>query len=226
MVVRHSLVKIILMGLALYAGVIQAAVTVSIDRNPVHVNESFQLFFETREQTTQDPDFSPLQQLFVVLGNSQNNSISIINGNYKKSTKWTLQVMAKQIGDFVVPAIHFGNEKSDPFKISVKPASQSRAPTHNGLIFELEADKSSLYVQSQLIVTLRLMSDTNIAAYEMGRLHIEDMDVVIEPLGDVSQYQTRIADRPYLVLEKRYALFPQQSGRLNIQPVLDRKSVV
>ena len=43
---------------------------------------------------------------------------------------------------------------------------------------------------------------------------------MIEPLGDERQYQTRIADRSYLVLEKQYALFPQQSGRLGIAPVM------
>jgi len=45
------------------------------------------------------------------------------------------------------------------------------------------------------------------------------MDVVVEPLGDITQYQTEIENRAYLVLEKKYALFPQQSGRLNIEPI-------
>ena len=45
------------------------------------------------------------------------------------------------------------------------------------------------------------------------------MDAVIEPMGDVRQYQTRIADKSYLVLEKQLAVFPQESGRLEIAPV-------
>ena len=36
----------------------------------------------------------------------------------------------------------------------------------------------------------------------------------------MQQYQTRIADKSYLVLEQKYALFPQQSGRLGILPVM------
>jgi hypothetical protein len=36
----------------------------------------------------------------------------------------------------------------------------------------------------------------------------------------VKQYNTRIADKSYLVLEKQYALFPQQSGRLAIAPLI------
>lgn len=127
--------------------------------------------------------------------------------------------MPKQVGEFIVPAIRIGDEKSKPFQISVKPASQTGASDQNSLIFELFADRTSLYVQSQVVVTLRLMSDRSISGYQMGDLVINDMDVVIEPLGEVKQYETRIADKPYLVLEKQFALFPQQSGSLTINPV-------
>lgn len=211
---------VLLSVLVLCSNLVQAGVTVSIDRNPVRVNESFQLYFETDASIDSDPDFSPLRQYFQILNTSQSNNISIINGKYQRSLKWTLQLMPENEGDFVLPAIKFGNHQSELFRVTVKPASQSTSPGNDGLIFELTSDDTSLYVQSQVIVTLRLMSDSNISAYQMGDLLIEDMDVVIEPLGDVRQYQTRLEDKPYLVLERQFALFPQQSGTLNIGPVL------
>jgi hypothetical protein len=217
---RHYSFRILLLFLTFWCGLAQAAVTVSVDRNPVRVNESFQLYFESDGSVDGDPDFSPLQQYFQILNRSQSNNISIINGKYKRSLKWTLQVMPKQEGDFILPAIKFGDQKSELFRVTVKPASQSNAPGSDGLIFELSSDESPLYVQSQVVVTLRLMSNSNISGYQMGDLVVEDLDVVIEPLGDIKQYQTRIDETPYLVLERQYALFPQQSGTMNIGPVL------
>ena len=198
---------------------VAAAVDVSIDRNPVQVNESFQLVFSLDQNPDRDPDFSILQQHFLILGNNRSSSISIINGEYQRSIKWTLHLMPKQIGEFMIPAIRFGSERSEPFQVTVKPSTMASVP-HDQLVLEVLADRSETYVQSQVILTLRLLSATDISAYQFGDVSIEAVDAVVEPLGDVRQYQTRIADKSYLVLEKQFALFPQQSGRLEVAPVM------
>jgi hypothetical protein len=197
---------------------VTAEVQVAIDRNPVQVNESFQLIFSLDNNPDHDPDFSVLQKHFLILGNNRSNSISIINGQYQRSVKWSLKLMAKQVGEFTIPAIRFDHERSKPFQITVKPSSLASVP-HDQFVLELVADKTEVFVQAQVILTLRLLSATDISAYQFGDISIQDLDAVIEPLGDVRQYQTRIADKPYLVLEKQFALFPQQSGRLGIRPV-------
>jgi hypothetical protein len=196
-----------------------AAVSVTIDRNLVRLNESFQLVFEADSNPDEDPDFSGLEPYFMVLNRSQSNSISIINGDYQRNIKWVLQVMPKQVGDFVIPAIAFGSDKTKPFQITVKPANQTGGG-QDGLIFELKIDKPTVYVQGQVLVTLRLMVDRSISGYQMSDLTIKNMDVVIEPLGEVKQYQTKLGGKDYLVLEKQIALFPQQSGRLEIEPTV------
>jgi len=196
-----------------------AAVEVTIDRNPLQVNESFQLVFSTDHDPARDPDFSVLQQNFLVLGNNRSNSISIINGDYQRSVKWTLQLMAKQIGEYTIPSIRFGDEHSEPFQVRVNPSSLASVP-HDQQVLEVTADRSEVYVQGQVIVTMRLLSATDISAYEFGKISAQDLDVVVEPLGDPRQYQTRIADKSYLVLEQQFALFPQRSGQLDIPPVL------
>ncbi len=207
--------------LILFLAGLQAAVAeveVNIDRNPVQVNESFQLVFSLDQSPDKAPDFSILQQYFLILDNNRSSSISIINGEYKRSIKWTLQLIAKQIGEFTIPAIKFGAESSKPFQVTVKPSALASVP-HDQHVLEMLVDKPEAWVQSQVIVTLRLLSATDLSAYQFGEIPAEDLDVVVEALGDARQYQTRIADRSYLVLEKRYALFPQKSGQLVIPPV-------
>ena len=206
--------------LLMLSGVQQVAaeVEVTIDRNPVQVNESFQLVFSVESRPDRDPDFSSLQKDFLVLSNNRSSSISIINGKYQRNVKWGLKLMAKQVGEFTIPAIRFDDESSKPFQVTVKPSSMASVP-HDQLVLELVADKTEVFVQGQIILTLRLLSATDISAYQFGDIEIGELDAVIEPMGDVRQYQTRIADKPYLVLEQQFALFPQQSGRLSITPV-------
>jgi hypothetical protein len=210
---------VLLSCVVLFSGLTGAAITVSTDRSPARANESFQLYFQADGSVDGDPDFSPLLQYFSILNNNQSSNISVINGNYKRSTKWTLQVMPKQAGTFIVPAIRFGSEKSRPFEVKVNQARQPTASGDDGAQFEFIADKASIYVQSQVVVTLRLISDTNISDYKIGEMDFNGMDVVVEDLGDIAQYQTKIDGRAHLVLEKKYALFPQQSGTLTIEPI-------
>ncbi len=214
---RLTAALLLLLGVALQQAT--AEVSVTVDRNPVQVNESFQLVFSLDQSPDRDPDFSTLQQYFIIIDNSRSSSISIINGEYRRSVQWSLQLMAKQVGEFMIPAIHFGQDRSKPFQVTVKPSSTS-SQLHDQLLLEMMPDTTRSRVQSQVILTLRLLSATDISAYQFGDLSITNLDVVIEPLGGVRQYQTRIADRSYLVLEKRVALFPQQSGRLEIEPLL------
>jgi hypothetical protein len=208
----------ILLSWALLVAPLAAAVDVNIDRNPVQVNESFQLVFTTDHSPAREPDFSVLQQDFLVVRNNRSNNISIINGEYQRSVKWTLQLMAKQIGEYTIPAIRFGDESSEPFQVTVEPASLASVP-HDQQVLEVTLDRSEVYVQGQVILTIRLLSATDISAYEFGEIPAQDLDLVVEPLGGLRQYQTRIADRSYLVLEQQFALFPQRSGQLDIPPL-------
>lgn len=196
-----------------------AEVDVTIDRNPVQVNESFQLVFSLDHNPDRDPDFSTLQQHFMVLSNNRSSSISIINGEYQRSVKWTLQLMAKQVGEYLIPTIRFGPERSKPFQVTVKPSSLAAVP-NDQLVLELLTDRQQSHVQGQIILTLRLLSASSISAYQFGDISILGVDAMVEPMGDERDYQTRIADKSYLVLEKQFAVFPQQSGRLEVSPVL------
>jgi len=215
-IIKTALFSLCLAG---FSTPLVAAVELTIDRNPVQINESFQLIFSVDHSPSREPDFSVLQQHFMVLGNNRSSSISIINGEYQRSVKWTLQLIAKQIGEHQIPSIRFGDERSEAFTVTVEPSALGSIP-QNEQVLELSVDKSEVFVQSQVILTMRLLSATDISAYQFGDIDLQDQDLVIEPLGDVRQYQTRIADRSYLVLEKQFALFPQRSGQLNIPPVL------
>jgi len=213
MVIRSALYFLLLVSTELWS----AEITAFIDRNPVQLNESFQLVFKAEGSVDDGPDFTPLSRDFEILNTSQSSNFSFINGRSSSSKTWTLNMMARKAGELSIPVINFGDDVSPAVKISVKssiPRSENTTGLNSDLILELEVSNREIVVQSQLIVTLRLLTAFNINAYEMTELKIDSLDAVVEPMGKDKQYQTSRGSKNYLVLERSYAVFPQEAGEL------------
>ena len=196
-----------------------AEINVSVDRNPVSLDESFQIIFTATESPDGDPDFSPLEQDFTLLSQSNNSSSSWINGRSSKKIQWTLNVMAKQSGDLVIPPVHFGNDVSQSLPILVSEGMPNKAVnTDEDLFLEVEATPKNPYIQSQVFYTLRLYTRVDISQARLNEP--EAADAVIEKLGEDSSYNTPINGVNYSVTERKYAIFPQKSGKLTIKPLV------
>lgn len=194
-----------------------AGVVATVDRNVIAVNESFQLTFETDANTGQ-PDFSPLQQDFEILNQSQSQNLSIVNGQTSRQFLWDLTLMATQAGDFQIPVISFGTEKSQPIDISVK--NQGTMQDDDKTIdLDVEVDVEQPYVQQQVIFTVRLSRSVDIASASLSELQVEGVDAIVERLGDDKEYQVMRNGRRWRVVERTYVVFPQQSGHMIIRPL-------
>ncbi|MDO9046972.1 MAG: BatD family protein [Methylobacter sp.] len=205
--------------------VFAAQISVSFDRNPVSLDESFQIIFTANDTPDNDPDFSPLEQDFEILGQSQSSNSSWINGQSSKTIQWTLNVMAKHPGSLIVPVVKFGDDVSQPANILVTQATANKAvDTDDDLFLEVDAAPQSPYVQSQVLYTVRLYRRVEIA--QAGLNEPELSDAVIEKLGDDSNYNTQINGVNYLVTERKYSIFPQKSGSLTIKPLMLTAEVV
>lgn len=199
--------------------VFAAQIGVSFDRNPVSLDESFQIIFTANDTPDSDPDFSPLEQDFEILGQSQSSNSSWINGRANKTIQWTLNVMAKHAGNLVVPAVKFGDDETQPSSITVTQATANKAiNTDDDLFLEVEANPQSPYVQSQVLYSVRLYRRVDIAQAALNEPELSD--AVVEKLGDDSNYNTQINGVNYLVTERKYAIFPQKSGTLTIKPLV------
>ncbi|MDI1278488.1 BatD family protein [Methylobacter sp.] len=205
--------------------VFAAQIGVSFDRNPVSLDESFQIIFTANDTPDNDPDFGPLEQDFEILGQSQSSNSSWINGQSSKTIQWTVNVMAKHPGSLVVPAVKFGDDVSQPASVLVTQATANKAvDTEDDLFLEVEATPQSPYVQSQVLYTVRLYRRVEIAQASLNEPELGD--AVIEKLGDDSNYNTQINGVNYLVTERKYSIFPQKSGSLTIKPLMLTAEVV
>lgn len=198
----------------------QAVVNIqaSVDRNPVSINESFQIIFTANDSPDDDPDFLVLNKDFEVLNQSQSSKSSWINGQSSKIIQWTLTVMARHTGSLIIPPVRFGDDVSQAATVLVTQADQQRAIEADKDIFlEVEVTPQTPYVQSQILYTLRLYRRVQISQASLSEPALDD--AVVEKLGEDANYTTQVNSINYAVTERKYAIFPQKSGVVTIAPM-------
>jgi hypothetical protein len=205
----------------LWAGpALAARIDVSLDRNPVPLDQSFTLIFSAEEAPDDDPDFRPLEKDFEVLSQSQSSQFSYQNGHSSRRIEWRVTVIAKEAGTLEIPPVPFGRDRSQPFSVTVVAGSAKRnAPGNAEVFMEVQAEPKEPYVQAQVIYTLRVLSRV---AFGEARLSPPKAgDALIEQLGDGQNPSSLVLRNgvQYKMTEIRYALFPQQSGPLRIEPM-------
>lgn len=198
-------------------GVSAAEISVSVDRNPVQLNESFRIVFTATEEPDGEPDFSPLNADFDILDRGQTSSISVINGAYSKTLNWNLTVMAKRAGVLAIPAVSFGRDQSRSLSLRVsESASSGSAADQAGaaLFLDVEAEPKNPYVQAQVLYTVRVFRRVEITQASLSEPVAAE--ALVEKLGDDVAYTTERDGVRYAVTERRYAIFPQKSGKVTI----------
>jgi len=212
---------LILVALLMMPTAWSATIDVQVDRNVIEEGESINVQFSSNQGIDDDPDFTPLNKDFSVHRPNRSYSMSFINGKLSRSTSWSITLVPKRTGIFQIPVIHFGKDSSRPLRVQVKPASLSKKDNSDQLfILEVKADKRNVYIQSQIILSVKIYHAVGFVSASLSDINLDDSDAIVEKLGDDLNYDKRIKDRLYKVFEKRYAIYPQKSGTLIIDPVL------
>jgi len=224
-VITSTIRTLLLLSIFFSAAAQAANITVSTSRNPVALDDSFHLIYEADSSVDDDPDFSPIYKNFDVLNSSQSTNMRSVNGSWSMKKTWDLSVIAKDVGKFTIPPIAFGTDTSPAIQVTVKnstspnrvsPNDQASIPAK--IFLESSLDKKTSWVQAQLIYTVRLLRTVGIASASMSEPESNDPDAIIEKLSE-DNYQTTRNGVSYEVFERRYAIFPQKSGQLKINPV-------
>jgi hypothetical protein len=92
------------------------------------------------------------------------------------------------------------------------------------LYLEIEVNKDSVYVQEQLLFTVRLFYTIN-GIRNPVFTELDMPNTVTQLIGSPNQYERLIDGERYGVYEKRYVIFPQRSGPLEIPDILFRGEV-
>ena len=193
-----------------------AALTAKVDRTVLDSNETLRAELRYDGQVfTGEPDFGPLTKDFEVLSNSRQQNYSNVNGKTESYTAWTLELRPKRAGILLIPSLTFKKEVSNAIELRVRaaPSNSSANPGTQPIYTETTVDANTPYVGQQIILTHRLYTSVQLRDFSLSELAIDK--AVLHRLGD-TQYQKVINGRNYLVLEVKYAIFPQSEGPLII----------
>ena len=214
--------RILTLVLLLLPGhIVLAKITVSVDHSPVVADESFRLIFESDRKITTKPDFSPLNKEFTVLNSSQRSHTKIVNGDISYSQQWILTMITNKTGIIGIPSIRFGKELSKPQSIKViasTPVTKNKKT--DDIFIDVSVNTDSPYVQAQIVYKVKLYRAVVTDNASLSEPKISGGQVVIERLGEDKSYETRKNGKRYVVIERQYAIFPQVSGELNIEPIV------
>jgi hypothetical protein len=194
-----------------------AAVVASVDRADVELNESFTLKVTVDTSIDTEPDASALENDFYVLHRSELSNTMIVNGQISRSRTWSFVLMAKEAGELVIPPVSIGNEQSDPLLIRVTPQSAA-LPGESDIFVATEVDYPESYVQAQVLYRVKVYRSVATRQPRLFEPDISGVDVLVEIAGDERNYESLINGKNYNVVERVYALFPQASGEISIEP--------
>ena len=198
-------------------GIAEASVIASVDRADIELNESFTLKITVDTAIDTEPDASALDADFFVGTRSQLSNTTIVNGQLSRSRTWTYVLMAKREGNLEIPPVIIGAEHSEPVPINVSAPSNA-LPGEADIFVTTEVDHSNSFVQAQLIYTVKVYRSVATRQPRLSEPDISGVEVLVEVAGEERSYESILNSKAYNVVERVYAIFPQESGQIAIAP--------
>jgi len=198
-------------------GTAEASVIASVDRSDIELNESFTLKITVDTAIDTEPDASALEADFFVGTRSQLSNTTIVNGQISRSRTWTYVLMAKREGYLEIPPVIIGAEQSEPVPINVSAPSNA-LPGEADIFVTTEVDHTNSFVQAQLIYTVKVYRSVATRQPRLSEPDISGVEVLIEVAGEERSYESILNGKAYNVVERVYAIFPQESGQIAIAP--------
>ncbi len=212
---------ILLIVLAVSINPAFADVRASLKQSTVYETDPITLLIETNQNTNAKPDLSVLSKNFQVLGTSTSSQVNILNGQRSYKKTWTVSLQANKKGNISIPSIAIGNEKTKSLKVTIidlPPEVKEETSKHVFVESSVDSLGDKTYVQQQIPYTVKLFYDSTMQSAEMLPPEIDN--AVMEQLGDDRRFQIKRAGKLFTVVEKRYVISPEKSGKLHIPPTV------
>lgn len=209
----------------------EISVSVVLDRDTIGLDEQAILLVEISgaSQNLPKPQL-PTLSTFEVYSQGRSSNISIMNGVVSSTVSYRYLLLPKKAGTFPIQQIavvannkrYKGNSveltvlnKGSSVSTKLSERAQSGQGKTKDYFFEAIVDKKNPYVNEQVTLTLKFY----IAVQYYGSPELTEPTTTgfwTEILGNKAPYYQKINNRNYKVIERKYALFPTQTGELTI----------
>lgn len=207
--------KLLLTSLALLISNTWAVVPASVDRNEVTLGQSFTLTINM-PSSSDNPNLDVLKNSFDLFGTSSSSQTSIINGKVSSQNTLTVNLVPKNAGKQIIPAIKVGNDTTAPITINVLAGDtkQLAGVKNNDISLDASTEQKSSYVGVPFLYKVKLYFRVTLNNVNMEPIAINGAQ--IQPQGKSSQYQAKIGDTNYQVVEQQFLVTPTHAGNISI----------
>ncbi len=216
--VMTFIISLMALTLSLFSPIASATtVWATVSKNKVVKNEVFQLRVVVDEKVSSDDiDFSTLDQDFYVSRPSFGSSINIVNGKRSTRSEWNLTLTAQTLGVARIPAFTVNGASSKPIAIQV--TMDKNEPNISDLV-ELRStiDKTSLYPNESASLRTRLIIKADPRRLQNPQVvppKVEGMSIA--QIGEPNQYQSVLGGVEVTVLEQTYRITAEKAGRYTL----------
>ncbi len=196
-----------------------AEVTATLDRAKIVEGETITLILQTNDpQQSLSTDLEGLRENFEILDQRSETQMSIVNGRQIAVVRLLFTLEPRRVGTLVIPALALQGASTKPLQVQVTPAPELEPGEMPPVFIELSLDPAQgpYYVHAQLALTVRIFYQQNLTEAAINPPAPQQASVRL--LDEVPFQSTRNGIR-FRVLERRYAIFPERSGELEIPPL-------
>ncbi|MDJ0808114.1 MAG: BatD family protein [Gammaproteobacteria bacterium] len=213
------ILSVLIVSLLFWCVPLAAEVEVKLSRNTTSLEEPVRLQIQIKGDNPASPDLSVLQDDFEIIGRATQQNISIINGQMTKTQGLNLTLLPKRTGRLTIPPIPVGTELSTPLTLEVGEVSyEVDENTAARAFIRLELSKHQAYLQEEVILTLRLYQADGVRGESLSEPQASLDDTLLHLLHE-EQYQAEHEGQSYRVVERRYAVYAYQTGKMQLGDV-------
>jgi hypothetical protein len=210
-----------------------AEVRAQLDRTSIDEGEIVKLTLE-RDGRGETPDLRPLEQDFEVLSRNSGTSIQFSGGSMSSQTRVQLTLQPRHGGELEIPPLPWGKEHTPALRLSVRPAGNASqdpgtagddAPALDGehsiaaasphVFITQSMDTTRPYLQSASILSVKLYTD--LPLFSASLTEPKGDGLLVEQIGEDLRSQEERNGRHFQVVERRFVVIPQRSGRLALE---------
>ncbi|PKI18065.1 protein BatD [Colwellia sp. 12G3] len=194
-------------------------VTAVVDKNPAMINESILLTVTADDDVNRNAlDTSPLLSDFIVGQTSVSSQTSMINFKTSRITKWQVVLIARNAGQFIIPALTIENQQSEPVELTIIATKDTGSSDQTDIFITSELSSNEVYVQQLLTLSIKLHFAVELKSGNLTEPSLTGAS--IEKIGQDKQSDNIINGKRYRVIEQTYAITPEQSGEFTLQAPL------
>ena len=201
----------VLFLLVLIAPAAHAQVRAWVDRDRIEMGETTTLNI-AGDAIDSAPDYTPLQRDFELSGHSSQRSASAVNGRVTMRSQFSVVLQPRREGVITIPALKVGNTLTPPVTLTVLPATRVPARAGDVAFIETEIDHADPYVQQAVGLKVRLYYAVPLVSGDLDQPAPEG--ATLRKVGQDLQYSQEMGGRRYNVVERRFLLVPERSGRI------------